>query len=665
MQVSSLSSVLVEDAGTYEAVSVEEALKPLGDIRALGAPGEVEPESELDFRLDGSLLSTAPQADVGTYRLRYESDDGGAWTVWLGTPTYLAHKLRSAERYHLGGVAVADALDPGNMDGVVGTAVSYGSGEAAPASEPMEVTWTVTGPDGAVDQETSPLTEPAFSWSAPDGDGHFEVSAAVMGLDHGSVAITVAAPEPEPTEVVTETVSEEEEEEEEPESAEGECPDAAYVADVTIPDNTQLDKEEPFDKTWKVRNDGTCAWPEDTALAFVEGEQMGAPETVDVGSAEPGDEKEITVSMTAPDEDGTYTGKWQLTAGDSFFGGQVWVSIVVGEPQQAAPGPVPAPSGGGGFELGGHIRDWNFPYADTMHYAGMNWAKVQVRYPSDASGIIAASHANGFKIQVSALGPAGMVTQSGFEQQVANWVGGIAAAGADAIEVWNEPNIDREWQVGHISPQAYTGLLCTAYRAIKNANPGTAVISAAPAPTGWFGGCGPNGCDDQPWLQGMYNAGAASCMDYIGAHHNAGATSPSAASGHPANPGSTHHSWFFLPQTRLYYNTFRGTRKLFYTEMGYVTPEGTCSCGLPSNFQWGNGTSLAEQSAWLSEAVRLSISTGMVRSVIVWNVDYVRNDCCDCSPHERDCDPQASFALIRPGGACPTCDALHNVLGTR
>jgi len=163
----------------------------------------------------------------------------------------------------------------------------------------------------------------------------------------------------------------------------------------------------------------------------------------------------------------------------------------------------------------------------------------------------------------------------------------------------------------------------------------------------------------------MYNAGAAQCMNYIGAHHNAGATSPSARIGHPADPGSTHHSWFFLPQTENYYNTFGGTRQLFYTEMGYVTPEGTCPNLLPSNFSWGNGTSLAQQAAWLTEAVQLSIQTGMVRCVIVWNVDFVRNDCGDCNIHERDCDPQASFAIIRPGGGCPACESLHNVLGTR
>jgi len=246
-----------------------------------------------------------------------------------------------------------------------------------------------------------------------------------------------------------------------------------------------------------------------------------------------------------------------------------------------------------------------------------------------------------------------MVTQPGFEQNFANWVANLARAGADAIEVWNEPNIDREWQIGYISPQAYTNLLCASYNAIKAANPNTLVISAAPAPTGWFGGCSPNGCDDQPWMEGLYNAGAANCMDYIGAHHNAGATSPSATTGHPGDNGAHHHSWYFLPQTQLYYNIFRGTRKLFYTEMGYASQE-----GLPmfsDAFSWARNTNNAQQAAWLAEAVQLSINTGMVRCIIVWNIDFPR----------YGYDPQDGYAIIRPGGACPACDALHAVLGSR
>jgi hypothetical protein len=292
-------------------------------------------------------------------------------------------------------------------------------------------------------------------------------------------------------------------------------------------------------------------------------------------------------------------------------------------------------------------------YADKMKYSGMTWAKVQIRYAGDANSIIAAAHSKGFKIQISALGSANMVTQSGFEDQYASWVAGMASAGADAIEVWNEPNIDAEWAVGYISPQAYTNLLCKAYGTIKGANPNTIVISAATAPTGYFGGCGPNGCDDLPFLQGMYNAGAAGCMDYLGAHHNSGATSPSARSGHPADDGNHHHSWYFLPQTELYYQTFGSSRKLFYTEMGYASQE-----GLPTfsdHFGWARGINNAQQASWLAEAVQLSINTGMVRCIIVWNIDFAR----------YGQDPQDGYAIIRPGGSCPACDSLHNVLGSR
>jgi len=648
MLVSSLS--VERSSDEVKTISLEQALAPFGEAVALNDVSRVEPGSQVEFGLAGRLLSITPYEAAGTYRLEYEADDGETHTVWLGTAANLAAKLRWALRYHLGGIAVADVLDPGNAEGIVDAVAAYRTSATPSAAKEMEVVWTVASAAATVDQQISPFTEPGYTWMVLATTGTYTVSATIAGFDHGSVAVNVAEPTPVPTPEVTPTA------ETTPTTpATGEatstCLNASYVADVTIPDNTQLDNGEEFVKTWRVRNSGTCAWPEDTVLAFTSGTQMEAPASVAVGAVEPGEEVDVSVEMKAPAEAGVYTGIWRMKTTEGFFGGNLAVVIQAGEVAEPPP-PAPPPVSGGAFELGGHIRDWGFPYAERMHYAGMNWAKVQVHYGQDASGIIAAAHANGFKIQLSALGTPSMVVQPGFENNFANWVAGLAAAGADAIEVWNEPNIDREWQIGHISPQAYTNLLCTAYSAIKAANPGALVISAAPAPTGYFGGCSPNGCDDLPFLQGMYNAGAAQCMDYIGAHHNSGATSPSARSGHPADQ-SGHHSWYFLPQTELYYNTFGGTRKLFYTEMGYASQEGVPT--FSDWFAWARGTNNAQQAAWLAEAVQLSISTGMVRCIIVWNIDFVR----------YGYDPQDGYAIIRPDGSCPACDALHNVLGTR
>lgn len=321
----------------------------------------------------------------------------------------------------------------------------------------------------------------------------------------------------------------------------------------------------------------------------------------------------------------------------------------VGTPRPGRPAATPL-ARSGPFELGGQVWNLDLPYADRMRHAGMTWVKAQVRYPQETAPVIGAAHRRGFKILLGTVGPAGMVAQEGFEENFARWAARLAAAGADAIEVWNEPNIDREWQPGYVSPEAYTRLLCTAYRAIKAANPNTLVIGAAPAPTGAFDECTPNGCDDRMFLQRVYAAGGADCMDYLGVHYNFGATPPSAVSGHPADDGRHHHSWYFLPQMQLYYNLFNGTKQLFYTELGYASQEGVPT--FPDHLWWARETTNAQQAAWLAEAVQLARESGIVRAVVIWNIDHIRY-------HD---DPQDGFAIIRPGGACPACDALHTVM---
>jgi hypothetical protein len=100
-----------------------------------------------------------------------------------------------------------------------------------------------------------------------------------------------------------------------------------------------------------------------------------------------------------------------------------------------------------------------------------------------------------------------------------------------------------------------------------------------------------------------------------------------------------------------YYNAFG--RKLCFTEMGYLTPEGYGK--LPSGFAWAQNTTIAQQADWLAQAASLSASSGKVRLIIVFNVDF----------DYWGEDPQAGYAIIRRGGGCPACDTLHGVLGTR
>jgi len=61
------------------------------------------------------------------------------------------------------------------------------------------------------------------------------------------------------------------------------CLNAAYVADVTVPDGTHFDSNVSFVKTWRVKNTGKCDWDAAVVVALESGDKMDAPDTVLVG----------------------------------------------------------------------------------------------------------------------------------------------------------------------------------------------------------------------------------------------------------------------------------------------------------------------------------------------------------------------------------------------
>jgi len=110
------------------------------------------------------------------------------------------------------------------------------------------------------------------------------------------------------------------------------CYNAIYVSDVTIPDGTVLAPNEIFTKTWKFQNTGSCDWGEDFLITFSSGEDMDGDDTEIDDEVAAGDTASISVSLIAPDDEGTYTGYWQLATDDgTLFGERVYVMIVVSD----------------------------------------------------------------------------------------------------------------------------------------------------------------------------------------------------------------------------------------------------------------------------------------------------------------------------------------------
>jgi len=95
-----------------------------------------------------------------------------------------------------------------------------------------------------------------------------------------------------------------------------------------------------------------------------------------------------------------------------------------------------------------------------------------------------------------------------------------------AIEVWNEPNLDREWGNQPINAQSaadYVRLLGGAYSAAHRADPNIVVVSAGLSPNGVTDG---HSADDLQYLQWMYAAGLKGKFDVLGAHANTQAPDP-------------------------------------------------------------------------------------------------------------------------------------------
>jgi len=105
---------------------------------------------------------------------------------------------------------------------------------------------------------------------------------------------------------------------------------ARFVSDVTVEDGTNVNPGQSLVKIWKMRNESTVAWPENTRLAFVGGDKLANVEAVAVPAVEPGTEADIAVDLIAPVKPGRYVGYWRLVAPDgSRFGQRVWVDITV------------------------------------------------------------------------------------------------------------------------------------------------------------------------------------------------------------------------------------------------------------------------------------------------------------------------------------------------
>ncbi len=630
--------------GTYRELPSSLALANFGELSLIEGAGAVEAGAPVEVGLVGAADPLEWDAGSMMYRYAYEQA-GQDHIVWLSNETALSHHIRFATPYRLRGVTIRGLGNVSEGAGYAHAIENFVNGAEMPEPAGAAIVWTVEDESESVVASSSGEAL-SYRWEGTDEPGNYTINAVFAQGDAvaqlGAVEVQVEAlstPTATPESEATPTAEATEEATEESEVAAAATTAATPVAPVTGLDPGTDDA---------VNNIGSN-FREGPGLGYAVMEVLAAGTKLSlIGRNAAGDWYQVRV-VGAEKEGWLFNNL--LTINESVDVNAL--AVIEVDPPTVGDGPAPPPPppiANTGFELGGQTHTLANP--TLMQQAGMNWVKFQHKWgsgdtPEAVAGRIGHAHGNGFKVLLSIPGSATYPSSIDFNAYI-EFLRGVAALGPDAIEIWNEMNIDFEWPAGQIDPNSYVNnMLAPAYQAIKSANPNVMVISGAPAPTGYDNGA--NAWADDRYMAGVAAAGGANYMDCIGVHHNAGATSPNASSGHPA--GNNHYSWYFMPTLNMYYNAFGGARPVCFTELGYLS--GQDFGGVPGRFSWAAGTTVSQHAQWLGEAVSIAGNSGKVRMVIVFNVDFT---------HWSD-DPQAGFAMLRPDGSCPACATLAGAMG--
>ncbi len=102
-----------------------------------------------------------------------------------------------------------------------------------------------------------------------------------------------------------------------------------YLGDSNYEDGSILSPGQKFTKEWEVINYSDCNWDSKYHLFFISGNQMGAPDFVEIPHIPIGSKGKISVELTAPEEPGEYKSEWKLFGADNRFFGESLVARIV------------------------------------------------------------------------------------------------------------------------------------------------------------------------------------------------------------------------------------------------------------------------------------------------------------------------------------------------
>lgn len=592
---------------------------PIEDaIGGLSFSGQIELNPALSTYTAGDTFTAQlsssyqiqPSWDVATQTLaiRQVENDSPTQTQWIMTPQTLQFRKEMAGRYGLGGVIFSDVFD-GESGAELWLAFQNLADESAdetPSTPSATLFWTVRDVDGNI---LSSVASQSLTYTIAENETTLDITAQLQ-INNRAIPIAQETIDLTGTEVVAVP-------------DENTSPSESDTTDEGIDNDTDgITSDEGDNSDENVEENTTSADDEspETQTDVEDGSSAPTVDESDEDSESIDDDSSDVDSVTDDGDDGT-----------------------------SESSTTPPPTSTMEFQLGGQIEQFSDEAFGILAQTHMTWIGWQVPYNLGASpeilgSLITRAHNEGYKILIRVSGLPTTLADPSFNEAFAQYVGGLAELGADAIEIWNAPNSSANWIAGQIAPRLYVDLVGEASAAIRSANPETIIISAALQPSIAVQGEGQSDTlwNDDVYRAGMAQAGIAEYIDCIGVRYIQGTVPPDTTSGDPRGNASI----YYLPSLiDRVYTAFDRTLPICFTSFGYLSGDGYGD--LPVNLQWADGTSSQNQADWLAQAVTMNADSGTVYLMIVWNIDF-----------KFSSDRAEGYALVRGDDSCPACVTL-------
>jgi polysaccharide biosynthesis protein PslG len=217
-----------------------------------------------------------------------------------------------------------------------------------------------------------------------------------------------------------------------------------------------------------------------------------------------------------------------------------------------------------------------------------------------------------------------------------------------AYELWNEPNLRREWNGTPLSAADFVRLMSYGAAGVRAVDPAAVLISGAPATTGINDGT--TAVDDRVYFQAMVTAGVASVVDVFGVHPYGWANPPQSsllfAAHSPAPSHNNHPSFFFWDTLADYYGILsragNAERQLWVTEFGWGSFD-RFDQAPPAEALFMANVNEWQQAEYTLGAYQMVAEWAWVGPMIMWNLNFASTFGPAFS--------ESGYSMLRPDGS--------------